>query len=243
MPDASILQQLDALESIAKIDASTRKIEQEIKDVPARLADLKKDVERIEEMLAREHHQVAEAEDLKRKNESEAASHAEVMSRSRAKAAGVRNTREHDASLRELETLRRLSSERDDEMLKLMGILDELRGRITSHEQDLAKLRALLESEQAASEAKLAALHEERERATLGRKELAAVIDRASLRQYDAIRGRRGEGLAIAKDGTCLGCRMSIAPQLYNTIQRLISIEPCPFCQRLLIWRPPPPKE
>ncbi|MCC7535284.1 MAG: hypothetical protein IT379_03685 [Deltaproteobacteria bacterium] len=243
MPDASILKQLDALESIAKIDATTRKVEQEIQEVPARLADLKRDVERVEEMLAREHHQVAEAEDLKRKNEGEAASHAEVLSRSRAKAAGARNTREHDASQRELETLRRLSSERDDELLKLMGILDELRGRIASHEQDLAKLRDLLTTEQANAETRLAELRAERDRAATGRQELAAVVDKLVLRRYDQIRGRRGDGLAEAKDGTCMGCRMSIAPQLYNTIQRLISIEQCPFCQRTLIWRPPPPKD
>jgi predicted nucleic acid-binding Zn-ribbon protein len=38
------------------------------------------------------------------------------------------------------------------------------------------------------------------------------------------------------KNGTCQGCNMNIPPQLYNVLQRGVSIEICPSCSRIIYW-------
>ena len=45
-------------------------------------------------------------------------------------------------------------------------------------------------------------------------------------------------GLAVVPvvNGVCKGCHMAIPPQLYNIIQRGLSMETCPSCNRIIYW-------
>ena len=47
---------------------------------------------------------------------------------------------------------------------------------------------------------------------------------------------RAGVAVALAKVGTCQGCRMRLPPQLYNEIQKHLQIHFCPNCQRILYY-------
>ncbi len=48
---------------------------------------------------------------------------------------------------------------------------------------------------------------------------------------------RRGQALAIAKDGYCMGCNMHLPPQLYNNLYKYEELLACPHCQRILILK------
>jgi len=54
-----------------------------------------------------------------------------------------------------------------------------------------------------------------------------------------AIGGLAGVAVALAKGGTCQGCRMRLPPQLYNEIQKHLQIHFCPNCQRILYYEGP----
>ena len=56
------------------------------------------------------------------------------------------------------------------------------------------------------------------------------------LKRYGTIRMRRGLAVVSVRNGTCQGCNMNIPPQLYNTLQRGLSIETCPSCHRIIYW-------
>jgi len=65
----------------------------------------------------------------------------------------------------------------------------------------------------------------------------AALIDDVLLQRYQMIFSRRaGLAVALAKSGTCQGCRMRLPPQLYNEIQKHLQIHFCPNCQRILYY-------
>ena len=79
-----------------------------------------------------------------------------------------------------------------------------------------------------------AGLDEARER----RDQLAGAIDGDLRRKYEAIFTRR-RGLAVVevRGGTCQGCHMRVAPQLFNEIQRNQRVIDCPNCHRILFAR------
>ncbi len=58
-------------------------------------------------------------------------------------------------------------------------------------------------------------------------------------RRYEAVRGRRGVGIAQTRDGTCNMCNMALPPQLYHRLRREPLIEQCQSCNRLIYFVPP----
>ena len=52
----------------------------------------------------------------------------------------------------------------------------------------------------------------------------------------DEVVEARGLAVVSVRGGTCQGCNMNIPPQLYNVLQRGLSIETCPSCHRLIYW-------
>ena len=68
-------------------------------------------------------------------------------------------------------------------------------------------------------------------------KELPASL----LKRYNSLREqRRGQALAIARDGFCQGCNMHLPPQLYNSLFKGEELLACPHCQRVLILKQQP---
>ena len=50
---------------------------------------------------------------------------------------------------------------------------------------------------------------------------------------------KQGDGIAIVdvKNAVCQGCNMNIPPQMYNELQRDISLKYCPSCERIIFWQ------
>ena len=71
------------------------------------------------------------------------------------------------------------------------------------------------------------------------RDEIIKQLPPALFRRYDAVRGKRGSGIAQTTDGTCKACNMSLPPQLFHRLRREPMIEQCPSCQRLIYFVPP----
>ena len=61
------------------------------------------------------------------------------------------------------------------------------------------------------------------------------------VRRYTQLRDqRRGQAVAEARDGSCMGCNMQLPPQLYNTLFKGDEMYFCPHCQRILILKQEP---
>jgi uncharacterized protein len=160
--------------------------------------------------------------------------HLVLVEKSREKMTRCRNEKEANAAQREVEEVRRLCRERETEISKLAGLIDD--GRI-----DLAKVEA--EREEVASQ-----IDETHGEATAKVRELQTVLDEqlkkraeamsqlSSLmqRRYEAVQKKRGTGAAALIDGSCTACHISLSPMLYQEIMRLQELHECPSCHRLL---------
>ena len=61
-----MLSELRALIRLAEIDDSARTLDDELKAIPARIEDMRADVQKLETLLANERNQLADAESVKR---------------------------------------------------------------------------------------------------------------------------------------------------------------------------------
>jgi predicted nucleic acid-binding Zn-ribbon protein len=67
--------------------------------------------------------------------------------------------------------------------------------------------------------------------------ELKKDIPADILRKYEQIKsvGRGVAVVAVWKE-VCDGCHMSIPPQLYNELQKSVTLITCPNCNRIIYW-------
>jgi predicted nucleic acid-binding Zn-ribbon protein len=229
-----VREQLVALAKLGRIDASTHELDRELKEIPKEVDELRQSVALLEGLLAKERSDLEAAQALRDQQENLIREANDGISRAKAKSAKAKNAREAEAVERELDAVRRSLKDREAERDKLNAAIEQVQKSLGQHETEFSGLRDVLAAKDADAQARIAVIEAKRREALSGREELAQAVPREILQRYDAIRGRRGTGVAEAREGVCQGCRMSVRPMQYIVIQREEGIERCAQCQRYL---------
>jgi len=149
----------------------------------------------------------------------------------------IKTNKEYDALIAEIDTRKQRISDNEDEILRLMGVMDESAEKIAEFETKLADIKEdnqkhleNLRSEMASLESKIS----DKKRM---RTEITKTIDRRALTIYERIRKGKG-GLAVVplRKKACGGCFKQIPPQMVQQIRRGDRIYTCDSCGRILIW-------
>ena len=227
-------EQLRLLKELQAIDSRRQEMRKSIEALPEKLRPAKQDLAKLEAMLQQERAQLAETEKWRAEQEELARREEEAVRQAKAKLQQSRNTKDFAAATREVENKRRMISEREDELIKVISAMEATRTQLTQREKDVESLRQHVTAEEEAMQAKMAAVQAELQQHESGREGLASQVPRDLLRRYEQVQRRRGIALVPVVDGICKGCFMALPPQLNNIIARGTSLESCPSCQRLL---------
>ena len=229
--------QLRALDELQRVDSVVRELDLELAEIPRKVQELRNDVDRVRALLDRERAELADAEKMRKEAEREVQHTAEMLSKARQKASAALKTREHDAAQREIESMRKASSDRQEDVLKLMAAIDQFKTSIAQHEEEFAAIQKVLDGEDAAAKARMAELMVKKSAHDEARRGAVSKLRPEILRKYETIRHRRGIAIVETVAGQCQGCHMQLPPQLYNIILRLETIELCPNCNRILFYK------
>lgn len=235
----NIKDQMDLLIELQKIDAKSKKLETELKNVSVRLGsfdvELKKNIQQIQEQETVE-------KDLKKKYqdyEADSRANLDRIKKTEAKLRSVKTNKEYQALLKEIEDIKTKSSTIEDEMLECLDKIDEIGEIIVKQKDKYRILSGKIEEEK--KEIEKDAEHNRRQLEELGvaRKEFAGRVKPELMDKYITIKDRHFGGRAVVqvKDAVCLGCNMNIPPQLYNELYRGDSLKFCPNCQRMIYWK------
>lgn len=229
--------QLLLLEELSRIDGRLQEEEAALKTLPERLKAMRTDLQKVEAMLQRERLGLAETEKFRRDLDSQAKIDEQNISKAKAKLSQVKSGKDYMAAQREVESTRKTSAERDEEILKLIDAIEATKKSIAVHEKDVAELRAHVEAEEKAIQVKIDEVEVKTRDERAQRDSLSAKLPRDLLKKYQTIRGRRGIAVVPVLKGVCGGCHMAIPPQLYIVLQRGTTIETCPQCGRIIYWK------
>jgi predicted nucleic acid-binding Zn-ribbon protein len=235
-PEESLKDQLRLLEDLQQHDAKLQEMQTALDAIPARLKRSKADLQRVEDMLTQERTQLAETEAYHRDQQRELANEEQLMQKAKIKLQAVKNSKEYMATQREMESTRKMASEREEEVIKLLAAIEEFKKKIAAHEADVNVIREQVAKDEAEAQSKVAEMQAQYDAAKKERDELAKAVKPDIMRRYSSIRLKRGLAVVPVKNGTCTGCHMNIPPQLFNQLQRAISIETCPNCHRIVYW-------
>jgi len=235
----SLRDQIVSLEALAAIDADLRRLEDQLTEERGILANMKGDLRKLDEKLLTDRASLGEMEKTRNELTTEVRQMTTQIERSREKLSRSRNERESNAAQRELEELRKLQRDREDEINKLTTLSESARKTIEETEVAQKKIADELGGRESDISAKLAEAVKERDEKLAERGRLTASVQPMTLRRYEQVRQRKGNAIAKTIDGTCLSCHMRLPPMLFQKLMRGDAFEQCPSCARILYYEAP----
>lgn len=217
------------------------------------IAELRAGVNEIEGRMAGERGALQECDTERtpldtRRREIEAilADASSKMTERRMRLNRVRTEKEAAAINREIEVAKEETEELEEELIGdegLYALLKTLNERAAELQEAIDKLQAERDAEHTRVEAEVAKIAETMGADEARRETVASGLEANLRKRYETI-FERGRGLAVVEieGGACVGCHMSIAPQLANEIRRNESVIACPNCHRILYQKTAEPE-
>jgi len=228
--------QLKRLEDLQRHDAKIQELENSLKAIPVKLAATQNDLARVEGLLETERQSMGETEKYYGEQKGLMTDDEVQVAGAKHKLAQAKNSKEYMAAQREIEQRREGLATREVEINKLVEALDAKKKLLTERANDVATLRGSIEKDGEAAKARMSEIESKIAELRGERDKLAAEVKPEVLKRYSSIRLRRGLAVVSVRNGTCQGCNMNIPPQLYNVLQRGVSVETCPSCHRIIYW-------
>lgn len=234
-------KKLDLLEQLQEIDLAIDALKCAQNCLQEELGEIGQGLDVARSELAGMEEQVARLEQEKGELEAGHAAEMENIRRSEANMREIKTNKEYQAVGREIAAARKQASEIEEQLLQRAARLDELLGEIDTRKEALAALEQSTLQQSSEKRTEIAKIQQDIDADVERRETISRELPPGLIKRYTSLRGqRRGQALAIARDGYCLGCNMNLPPQLYNTLFRGDELISCPHCQRVLILKQQP---
>src|SRR3954471_22748470 len=230
--------QIEALEELAALDAELRELTDRFTKDQKVLSDKKAVAKSLEDRMTRGRQSLGEMEKARGDLVGELRQMSIQVERSREKLSRCRTEREANAAQREVEELRKLYRDREIELEKLDGLIQQGRGEFDQVTEQHGTVSGDLGSSESDSMTRIATSEEELARKQAARADIVHRIKPDLYRRYEMIRKRKGTALAWRRDGTCSACHIRLQPMLFQKLLRADEFGQCPSCNRILYYRP-----
>jgi hypothetical protein len=241
-----VREQLVLLLQLQTSDVKVRELDNQVKQLPAKLDPLRRDLAKLTGMLDGERAKLAETDTWRKAQQDEITKERDGLKAAQAKQQAVKNPKEFNAANREVENKRKSISDREGELKKINEATSQTTTQLAARDKDVEAIRTELTNSEEAMADQLASLRAQLAEAVATRDAARTQVDKSWLKTYDTLAAKRGYAVAPVVKGVCQGCHMALPPQLNNILARMHSIETCPRCSRLVYRKEllePPPAE
>ena len=220
------------------MDTDLRQIDEKLGKYRGEMETLVAEVKAIEARLKTDRESLASMDRTRSELSTELRQMSQQIEKSRDKLNRSRNERESNAAQRELEELRKLHRDREEELERLTTAADGAKTAIADAESKHGNLTREIAGAEAGTSSELSALEVERREKSGQRDVVAKKIPVVLYRRYENIRTKRAVAIARLVDGTCRGCHLAIPPMMFQKLRQTGEIEQCPSCRRILYYMP-----
>jgi uncharacterized protein len=148
----------------------------------------------------------------------------------------VANARELESIQHEVDNLKKRRTDREDELLGLMEVREELEARERAATERWDDLRAQVQTVEGAAADELGRLTIELKERSEARAALAETVDAELLELYEDLRRqKKGVGAVALIDGVCQGCHEQLSSVELDRLKRTEDTKRCEHCRRILI--------
>jgi len=241
---SSLATQITQLLSLQDLDQRLLRKEQQLEKLHQQVAVIVSEKEAREREAEERQQRIATLESQHREADGQLKLEEEKIKEKRVRLNRVRNERELLVLQREIELMKESNGELEDNILKVLGQLEEQQQQQTDTQTRIEELQAQLAQETADVESQIGTLEKETPVERKKRDQIAADLDASLCARYERVFGSRGGWAVVAvRDGTCQGCHMHVPPHMCNQIQSSqiqadgsIFYCPQPSCGRILYF-------
>lgn len=182
---------------------------------------------------------IEESRKTYRSYESEIKQNQIMIKRSQERLFSIKNNREYQALLKEIEELKRTNSSIEDQMIECLNLIDAAEKRLLSLRKVLDETSEDIDKEQETVSQETKSADKRMEELEAERLDISCKIEPDILKLFQKIQASESRGIAVVpvQDAVCRGCYVNIPPQMYNELQRCDSLRMCPNCQRIIYWK------
>jgi len=231
-------EQTETLVKLQSIDAGKKRISTMLSKVDEKIRELDVELYTSRSIVEQSENELDGLRKKYREIETELNMNAPRIEKSKEKLRAVKNNKEYQSLLKEIEELKKQSSLMEDGMLEC---LEQIENSEVSAKQSETEFRSIeeriqQEKQEVSKETKKGKLELE----TLNGEwdQVAAGVAPQIMNTFDRVREKsRGVAITPAINAVCQACNMNIPPQMFNELQRFESLTFCPSCQRIIYWK------
>jgi len=233
--------QIELLVDLQTVDQQLRDRTEAIDALRRQAAELQAELDEQRKVLEATRAERVALESRRRELEGMLSDEESKMKDRRMRLSRIRNEKEAAAVRREIELGKEGNQKLEEELLTCFEALDGVTARESETQTTFDALHQRRSEQQTFVDAEIGTLSNGLDEARQRRAQLAAAVDGDLRRKYETIFvKRRGVAVVEVRGGSCVGCHMRVAPQLFNEIQRNQRVISCPNCNRILYCRPEP---
>jgi predicted nucleic acid-binding Zn-ribbon protein len=235
--ESMVKKQLQLLWKLQTIEQQIEEAQKDKAMYPLELERLQGLLKAQEEKQAEEKRRIEELEKERVTMEGELDLENERIKRSQLKLLEIKTNKEYQALLKEIETGKEHNSQREEEIIRMLEEIDQLKTDYASTVERAHKEREEIEEETAQVKGQMVKVEQDIALWYQNREEIVKEIDPELLKRYNTLKERKnGIAVVLVKDEGCQGCYVNIPPQMYNEVQKNKEIILCPNCHRILYW-------
>lgn len=231
-------KKLDMLEELQEVDQMIDSLKVKQSGLHEELNEIAQAIDASREELAAMQTGLAQLEQEKRDLEVNHAAELENILRAETNMKEIKTNKEFQAVGREITAARKQITDLEERVLQKIGQIEELSGAVAAKSAALEELSENSGLRIAEKQSEIENIQQDIDSDIARREILTKEMPASLVKRFAALRDqRRGQALAIARDGHCLGCNMHLPPQLYNNLFKYEELLTCPHCQRILILK------
>ncbi len=228
-------EELKLIIQLQEIDSAIVQKRIETERLPEEIRRHRRPLEEAERAYAKVKQRHDSLEKKRKEKELELKEINDRIERLKARTSEIKTNKEYQAHLKEIESVEKEKYLVEDDILYMMEEQEEVSGALKAALTQIEEEKGRLQSIQKELDARGAAIGRELEELKQRRAVLVRMIPADLYDRYmDVLQKSNGLAVVEARDEVCLGCNMSIPPQLYVEIKTADGLIQCPQCGRFL---------
>lgn len=228
---------LNSLLGLQEIDEQLGELERSKVYLPEMISNITREIESLEKELQENRERLIESKKKQKQIELDVEADREELVKYQNHMKVIKTNKEYDALVAEIDSRKQRIGDNEDEILKLMGVVDECNEKIAELESKLKEVKEANKAHLENLRSELTSLESKIDSKKRLRQDLTKGIDRKALTLYERIRkGKGGMAVVPLRKRACGGCFKHVPPQMVQQIRRGDRIYTCDSCGRILIW-------
>jgi predicted nucleic acid-binding Zn-ribbon protein len=231
-------KKLDMLEELQEVDQHIDALKAAQSGLHAEMSGINQDVDVAREELVGLESRLVQLETEKSALEATHAAELDNIARSETNMKEIKTNKEFQAVGREITAARKQMTELEEQVLQKISQIEELSAELVAKKSLCDELTGNAAQRSESKQVEIDTLQADIDADVTRREAIVKGIPASLVKKFTILREqRRGQALAIARNGYCVGCNMHLPPQLYNNLYKNEEILTCPHCQRILILK------